>query len=75
MVTLSVPKNVRTASSVAPVTHPCPEGCSGNGGFDSGGVVAVDGSNSGSQVGSATVAGLPSVSASRMAATGRQNCQ
>src|SRR5882762_2865965 len=35
----------------------------------------VAGSNSGSQVGSASVAGLPSVSASRIAVIGRQNCQ
>ena len=35
----------------------------------------VAGSNSGSHVGSASVAGLPSVSASRIAVIGRQNCQ
>ena len=35
----------------------------------------VAGSNSGSHVGSASVSGLPSVSASRIAVIGRQNCQ
>ena len=33
------------------------------------------GSNSGNHIGSASVAGLPSVSASRIAVIGRQNCQ
>jgi hypothetical protein len=59
----------------APLTQPCPDGWSGKGGVPSGGVVGVDGSKSGVHAGSATVAGLPSVSASRMAAIGRQNCQ
>ena len=55
----------------------CPEGWSGKGGVTSGGGLqtGVAGSNSGSHVGSASVAGLPSVSASRIAVIGRQNCQ
>ena len=36
-------------------------------------MVGVDGSNSGRQSGSALVAGLPSVSARRIASIGRQN--
>ena len=55
--------------------HPCPDGWSGNGGVVSGGTVGVAGSNSGRQLGSATVAGLPSVSASRIAVIGRQKFQ
>ena len=41
----------------------------------SGGVVGVAGSNSGLQVGSASVAGFPSVSARRIASSGRQKFQ
>src|SRR6266478_2941988 len=52
-----------------------PRGWSGNGGVKSAGrwQTGVAGSNSGSHVGSASVAGLPSVSASRIAVIGRQN--
>ena len=55
----------------------CPDGWSGKGGVKSGGGLqtGVDGSNSGSHVGSAWVFGLPSVSASRIAVIARQNCQ
>ena len=73
--TLSVPKKSWNAWTVAPLTQPCPEGWSGNGGVPRGGVVCVAGAKSDSHVGSATVAGLPSVSASRIAARGRQKCQ
>ena len=41
----------------------------------SGGVVCVAGLKSDSQLGSAIVAGLPSLSASRIAARGRQKAQ
>jgi hypothetical protein len=58
------------------VAQLCAEGWSGNAGVESGGPsCCVAGSNSGVQFGSATVAGLPSVSAARIAAIGRQNCQ
>ena len=73
--TLSVPKNLRAVCRTAPLTQPWPEGWSGNGGVTSGGVVGVDGWNSGSQLGSATVFGLPSVAASWIAARGRQKFQ
>ena len=53
--------------------QPCPDGWSGKFGVASAGVVGVDGSNSGFHAGSAMVAGLPSVSASRTASIGRQN--
>ncbi len=61
----------------AAVAQACPDGCSGNGGVNSGGGLQTDvlGSNSGNHVGSASVAGLPSVSASRIAVMGRQDCQ
>src|SRR5258707_7028611 len=74
---LSVPKKFRSVCTNAPVAEACPEGWSGKGGVTSDGrtQTGVDGSNNGSQVGSATVAGLPSVSASRIAVIGRQNCQ
>src|SRR5437763_9835307 len=74
---LSVPKKFSSVCTNAAVAQACPEECSGNGGVTSGGglQIGVAGSNSGSQVGSATLAGLPSVSASRMAVIGRQNCQ
>ena len=73
--TLSVPKKSWNASTVAPDTQPWPDGWSGNGGVASGGVVCVAGAKRDSQVGSATVDGFPSVSASRIAARGRQKCQ
>src|SRR5262245_18477786 len=66
---LSVPKKFWSVCTYALVADACPEGWSGNGGVKSGarGVqIGVDGSNSGSHVGSASVAGLPSVSASRL---------
>src|SRR6059036_3047082 len=74
---LSVPKKFWSVCTNAPVLQACPDGWSGKGGVTSSGgwQTAVAGSNSGSQVGSATVSGLPSVSASRIAVIGRQNCQ
>src|SRR5215510_9089776 len=73
--TLSVPKKFRNVLTIATVAEACPEGWSGNGGVTKAGGLqtAVVGSNSGSHVGSASVAGLPSVSASRIAVMGRQN--
>src|SRR6266536_308815 len=75
--TRSVPKKFRSVCTNALVLQACPEGWSGKGGVTSGGglQIGVVGSNSGSQVGSASVAGLPSESASRIAVIGRQNCQ
>src|SRR5215831_3067654 len=73
---LSVPKKFWSVFTNAAVAQQWPDGWSGKGGVKSGarGVqVCVDGSNSGSHVGSASVAGLPSVSASRIAVMGRQN--
>src|SRR5467141_181822 len=74
---LSVPKKFCSVFTNALVAQACPEGWSGNGGVKSAGrwQTGVAGSNSGSHVGSASVAGLPSVSASRIAVIGRQNCQ
>src|SRR5262245_19515786 len=72
---LSWPKNLAIVVSTAPLMQPWPDGWSGNGGVARGGVVAVSAANSDSQFGSATVFGLPSVSASRIAALGRQKCQ
>jgi hypothetical protein len=72
---LSVPKKSWKAWVVAPLTQPWPDGWSGNGGVASGGVVCVAGAKSDSHAGSAIVAALPSVSASRIAARGRQECQ
>ena len=72
---LSVPKNSLSVLKTEPLTQPCPDGWSGNGGVPSGGVVGVDGWNSGSQLGSTTVSGLPSFAASWIAARGRQKCQ
>src|SRR6266487_5684192 len=74
---LSVPKKFWSVCTNAAVAEACPEGWSGKGGVNSGGGLqtGIDGSNSGSHVGSASVAGLPSVSASRIAVIGRQNCQ
>src|SRR5213080_3764320 len=73
---LSVPKKCWSVYTNALVAHECPEGWSGKGGVKSGNrglQTGVAGSNSGSHVGSASVAGLPSVSASRIAVIGRQN--
>src|SRR5258705_11558593 len=72
---LLVPKKFLSVCTNALVAEACPEGWSGNGGVISDGRLqtGVDGSNSGSHVGSASVAGLPSVSASRSAVIGRQN--
>src|SRR5215475_12188011 len=74
---LSVPKKVWSVCTIALLPAACPEGWSGKGGVTSDGRLqtGVAGSNRGSQVGSASVTGLPSVSASRMAVIGRQNCQ
>src|SRR4051794_41810665 len=74
----SVPKNICRVRTIAPAAQLWPEGCSGNGGVTSGawpGATGVDGSNSGVQAGSGSVAGLPSPAASRMAVTGRQKLQ
>ena len=71
----SVPKKSRSVFRTDPLTQPCPDGWSGNGGVLSGGTVGVAGSNNDLQAGSATVAGFPSVSASRIAAIGRQKFQ
>src|SRR5450432_2153088 len=78
MAILSVPKKFWSVCTNALVPQACPEGWSGKGGVASGGIglqIGVAGSNSGSHVGSASVAGLPSVSASWIAVIGRQNCQ
>src|SRR4029434_7442724 len=74
---LSVPKKFWSVCTNALVPQVWPDGWSGNGGVKSGGGVqtGVVGWNSGHHVGSASVAGLPSVSASRIAVIGRQNCQ
>ena len=75
---LSVPKKFWSVFTNAPVAQAWPEGWSGKGGVKSGNrglQTGVVGSNSGSHVGSAWVSGLPSVSASRIAVIGRQNCQ
>src|SRR5438093_11372267 len=60
--TLSVPKNAWSVLTMALDTQRWPDGCSGKGGVASNGV----------HVGSAIVAGLPSVSAWRIAVIGRQ---
>src|SRR6266481_4612528 len=72
---LSVPKKFWSVFTNAAVAQACPEGWSGKGGVTSDGRLqtGVAGSNSGSHAGSASVAGLPSVSASRIAVIGRQN--
>ena len=72
---LSVPKKFWSVCTKAEVALQWPDGWSGKGGVKrSGGLqTGVDGSNNGSQIGSASVAGLPSVSASRIAVIGRQN--
>src|SRR5258706_6354266 len=63
--TLSVPKNAWSVLTMALETQLWPDGCSGKAGVASSGV----------QVGSATVAGFPSLSASRIAGIGRQGFQ
>ena len=73
--TLSLPKKSASAFATAPLRQLWPDGWSGNGGVPSGGVVCVAGANSDSQFGSGTVAGFPSVPASRIAARGRQKFQ
>ena len=60
---------------IALLTQLCPDGWSGKFGVASGGVVGVAGSKSGRQLGSASVAGLPSVAARRIASIGRQKFQ
>src|SRR3954464_8625483 len=66
--TLSVPKNSCSAWTLALLMQLCPDGCSGKPGVTSGAPdTGTDGSNRGSQFGSATVAGLPSLPASRIA--------
>src|SRR5437867_12427031 len=72
---LSVPKKFWSVCTNALVAQECPDGWSGKGGVVSDGRLqtGVAGSNSGSHVGSASVSGLPSVSASRIAVIGRQN--
>src|SRR5438874_11754181 len=73
---LSVPKKFLSVCTNALVAQAWPEGWSEKGGVKSGGGgTGVTGSNSGSHVGSATVAGFPSLPASRIAVIGRQNCQ
>src|SRR4029450_4122088 len=73
--TLSVPKKACSAYTVAPLMQVCPAGWSGKGGVTRGGPeTGILGSKSGSQFGSASVAGLPSVSASRIAVIGRPKC-
>ena len=61
--TLSVPKNALSACATPVLWQACADGYSGKFGVG----------RSGSQVGSATVAGLPSVSANGIAREGRQN--
>src|SRR5439155_26171325 len=74
--TLSVPKNACNACTVAPLMQVCPAGWSGNPGVTSGAPeTGTDGSKSGSQPGSASVAGLSSLAASRIAVIGRQELQ
>src|SRR5262245_51584665 len=74
---LSVPKKVCNVCTIALLVQAWPEGWSGKGGVASAGRMqtGVAGSNRGSHAGSASVAGFPSVSASRIAVIGRQNCQ
>src|SRR4051812_50147060 len=70
--TLSVWKKYRSEPRIAPAAQLWPEGYSGNGGLTraGGGATGVDGSNSGNQTGSASVAGVPSGAASRVAVIG-----
>ena len=73
---LSVPKNACSACTKAPLMQVCPDGWSGKPGVTSGGPeTGIVGLKSGSQAGSASVAGLPSLAASRIAVIGRQKFQ
>src|SRR5258705_12717588 len=74
---LSVPKKFWSVCTNALVAQACPEGWSGKGGVTSAGrgQTGVAGSNNRNHVGSATVAGLPSVTASRLALIRRHDCQ
>ena len=75
-VILSVPKKCCRDRTIAPLMQPWPEGCSGKPGVTSGEPnCGVAGSNSGIHAGSASVAGLPSLAASRIAVIGRQKFQ
>src|SRR5512132_1456036 len=70
---LSVPKKACSACTIAPLMQVCPDGWSGKPGVTSGAPeTGTDGSKSGSQAGSASVAGLPSFAASRIEVIGRQ---
>ena len=61
---------------MAPLMQVCPDGWSGKPGVTSGAPeTGTVGSNSGIQAGSASVAGLPSLAASRIAVIGRQKFQ
>src|SRR4051812_47693485 len=76
----SVPKNDWNACIVALAYEVAPDGWSGYGGVTNAGPTPAidgssDGSNNGFQLGAATVSGLPSVSAPRIAAIGRQKLQ
>ena len=73
--TRSVPKKSSMTCRTALLRQLCPDGWSGKFGVVSGGAVTVDGSNKGSHAGSASVAGLLSVFASRIASIGRQKFQ
>src|SRR5204862_7534906 len=75
--TLSVPKKFLSVCRNALVAQAWPEGWSEKGGVKSNGGLqtGVVGSNSGSHAGSASVAGLPSVSAWRITVHRRTNSQ
>src|SRR5262245_9759283 len=74
--TLSVPKKALSACTVAPLMQVWPDGWSGKPGVTSAGPeTGTVGLKSGSQAGSAVVAGLPSAPASRIAVIGRQKFQ
>ena len=61
---------------MAPLMQVCPDGWSGKPGVTSGAPeTGIVGLNSGSQAASASVAGLPSLPASRIAVIGRQKLQ
>jgi hypothetical protein len=73
---LSVPKKPCRVWTMAPLMQPCPAGWLGKPGLTSGVPnCGVAGSNSGVHAGSASVAGLPSLAASRIAVIGRQKFQ
>src|SRR5712691_6439588 len=74
---LSVPKKFCSVRRTALLAQACADGWSGKGGVTSGGGTGtgVAGSNSGVQFESPSVAGLPSVAASRIAVIGRQKFQ